>query len=141
MNSPVRKSGHCLCGKVGVIASTVNPQVHACHCNMCQLWNGGPTLSVHCGVEVSFTGEAHISTYQSCSWAELGFCRHCGSHLFYRAIETGEYIMQTGTFDSDAGFVLEQQIFIEEKPSFYSYANETRDLTGAEVLAQYESQS
>ena len=96
-------------------------------------------MSVHCGTEVSFTNEEHISIYKSCSWAELGFCSSCGSHLYYRSIENGEYIMQTGTFESAQGFVLNQQIFIDEKPSFYRFANKTNDLTGAEVFAQYES--
>ena len=140
MNNPVEKNGRCLCGTVGVTAKVVNLEVHACHCSMCRLWNGGPTMSVHCGTDVSFSGEENISVYKSCSWAELGFCKNCGSHLFYRAIENGEYIIQTGTFDSDAGFILSQQIFIDEKPSYYRFANKTTDLTGAEVFAQYESE-
>lgn len=139
MNQAVKKKGGCLCGKVGIIANAVMPQVHACHCNMCQSWNGGPTLSVHCGTDVNFSDEEYISVYQSCSWAELGFCKNCGSHLFYRSIDNGEYIIQSGSFDSADGFTLEQQIFIEEKPAYYSFANDTTDLTGAEVLAQYAS--
>ncbi|MCP4335530.1 MAG: GFA family protein [Gammaproteobacteria bacterium] len=137
MSNQVQKKGRCLCGKVAVSAKAVDPQVHACHCNMCRLWNGGPTLSVHCGTDVSFTNEEYISVYKSCAWAELGFCTNCGSHLFYRAIDNGEYILQAGTFESDDGFVLNQQVFIDEKPSYYSFANKTSDLTGAEVFAQY----
>ena len=139
MNNQVTKSGGCLCGKVGVTAKTVNLEVHACHCNMCQLWNGGPTMSVHCGTDVTFTNEKHISVYKSCEWAELGFCTNCGSHLFYRSIDNGEYIIQTGTFESDDDFVFNQQIFIDEKPGYYKFENQTTDLTGAEVFAQYES--
>ncbi len=139
MSDLVKKEGRCLCGKVGVTANAVKPEVHACHCNMCQLWNGGPTMSVHCGTDVRFCNEEYISVYQSCSWAELGFCTNCGSHLFYRSIDSGEYIIQAGTFDSEAGFILDQQIFIDEKSSYYSFANKTTDLTGDEVVAQYES--
>lgn len=138
MSQPVQKKGRCLCGKVRVTAKAVNLNVHACHCNMCQLWNGGPTMSVHCGTEVSFSNEESVSIYQSCAWAELGFCKICGSHLFYRSIDNGEYIIQTGTFDSADEFVFNQQIFIDEKPSFYSFENKTENLTGAEVFAQYE---
>lgn len=141
MRKQVERKGRCLCGKVGITAKTVALEVHACHCNMCRLWNGGPTLSVHCGTDVSFSNEEQISIYKSCSWAELGFCKNCGSHLFYRSIDNGEYILQTGTFDSDEDFVLSQQIFIEEKPSFYRFANKTSNLTGAEVFAQYESET
>lgn len=140
MGNTVKKSGKCLCGEVGIVANTVNLEAHACHCNMCQLWNGGPTMSVHCGTDVSFKNEESISVYKSCAWAELGFCKKCGSHLFYRSIDSGEFIIQTGTFDSAEGFVLDQQIFIDEKPPFYSFANKTTDLTGAEVFSQYESE-
>jgi len=135
-----KKTGKCLCGEISIVANAVNLEVHACHCNMCQLWNGGPTMSVHSGTDVSFSNEESISVYQSCSWAELGFCKKCGSHLFYRSIDSGEYIIQAGTFDSAEGFVLDQQIFIDEKPLFYSFANKTVDLTGAEVFEQYESE-
>jgi hypothetical protein len=135
----VKKQGRCLCGKVCVTANAVKLEVHACHCSMCQLWNGGPTLSVHCGKNVSFSNEENIAIYKSCSWPELGFCKVCGSHLFYRSIDSGEYIIQTGNFDSDNGFKLNQQIFIDEKPDFYSFSNETTDLTGPEVLEQFEA--
>ena len=141
MTEQVQKNGSCLCGKISVSAKAVNPEVHACHCNMCQLWNGGPTLSVHCGTDVSFINEAYISVYKSCDWAELGFCKNCGSHLFYRSLDNGEYILQTGTFLSDEAFVLNQQIFIDEKPSYYSFANNTSDLTGAEVIAQHTDEN
>ena len=135
MNSSAQRIGRCLCGKIGITAKAVNPEVHACHCSMCQLWNGGPTLSVHCGMDVSFSNEEDISIYRSCSWAELGFCKNCGSHVFYRAIDSGEYIIQAGDFDSSDGFVLNQQKFIDEKPSYYRFANKTTHLTGAEVFA------
>ena len=54
-------------------------------------------------------------------------------------IETGEYLIQTGTFEPSDDFVFDQQIFIDEKPAFYEFGNKTTDLTGAEVFAQYES--
>ena len=72
-------------------------------------------MSVHCGTDVSFTNEEHISVYKSCDWAELGFCKNCGSHLFYRSSDNGEYILQAGTFASDDDFELNQQIFIDER--------------------------
>ncbi len=31
----------------------------------------------------------------------------------------------------------DKQIFIDEKPSFYCFANETNKMTGAEVFAKY----
>ena len=104
---------------------------------MCQRWNGGPTFSVSAGTEVSFGNEQDISVYRSCAWAELGFCKICGSHVFYRLVDSGEYLLQSGSFESSADFSFDQQVFIDEKPDYYSFANQTENLTGAEVFARY----
>lgn len=137
MSNEVEKKGRCLCGAVQFAAESVNPHAHACHCNMCQRWNGGPTLSVECGTAVTFRNADNISVYRSCDWAELGFCKTCGSHIYYRLVESGEYLLQTGSFDSSADIKLEQQLFIDEKPDYYSFSNSTKDMTGAEVFAKY----
>jgi hypothetical protein len=50
--------------------------------------------------------------------------------------EQKEYILPAGLFDSDEGFVLDKQIFIDEKPEYYCFANKTTNLTGAEVIAE-----
>ena len=39
--------GQCLCGAVS-ISVPQNENVHVCHCNMCQRWNGGPLFAFHC---------------------------------------------------------------------------------------------
>ena len=107
---------------------------------MCQRWSGGPSLSVSAGTEVSFTNPDNISVYRSCDWAELGFCSTCGSHLFYRLIESGDYLLHPGSFDSAEAFELAEQVFIDEKPAYYDFANETANLTGAEVFARHQAQ-
>jgi hypothetical protein len=33
--------------------------------------------------------------------------------------------------------VFDHQVFIDEKPSYYCFPNETENLTGAEVFAKY----
>ena len=133
----VRASGSCLCGAVRYRVYGAMRPVVSCHCNMCRQWGGSPTHSVHCGTDVSFTNPEYISVYQSCDWAELGFCKNCGSHLFYRLLEGGDYVLSTGSFVNSDAFELKQQIFIEEKPAYYSYANETENLTGEQVFAMY----
>ncbi len=73
-------------------------------------------MSVNCGPDVSFNDEQCIRVFDSSEWAERGFCNHCGSHIFYRLKENGEYIIPVGIFDSDGGFVFDKQIFIDRKP-------------------------
>ena len=130
-------SGGCLCGAVGISAAACDNHVGVCHCGMCRKWGGGPLFAVDCGTDVEFTGEENISIYSSSDWAERGFCARCGSHLFYRLKESGQYIMAAGLFDDLEGAVLDHQVFIDSKPDWYALANETKNMTGAEVFALY----
>jgi len=79
--------GSCLCGEVSFTAKNAIQSVGACHCGMCRKWGGGPLMAVDCGTDVTFEGEKYISVYDSSEWAERGFCKKCGSHLFYRLKE------------------------------------------------------
>ena len=124
----------CLCGAVEVTAPDQN-EVGLCHCSKCRRWAGGPMFAVHCGPEVTFSGETPVR-YKSSDWAERGFCRNCGTHLFYHLIPTNEYILPAGLFQ-DQSFRLSNEIFIDEKPGFYELKNETVKLTGQQVFAQF----
>lgn len=84
-----------------------------------------------------YEGQQNITVYNSSDWAERGFCSRCGSHLFYRLKESGEYYMPVGLFDSMDHFSFDHQVFIDEKPDFYRFANKTEELTGDEVFARY----
>lgn len=94
-------------------------------------------LAVHCGQDVSFSGSQAPSAYQSSDWAERGFCPNCGTHLFYHLLPADEYILPAGLFQDGAGFHMNSQIFIDEKPNYYAFANPTPTMTGAEVFAQF----
>ena len=139
-NSSVVK-GSCLCGEISLSTTKINHHVAACHCSMCRKWGGGALLAVECGSEVSFRAEENIGIYQSSEWAERGFCKKCGSHLFYRLKQNNQYYIPVGIFDNDEGFVFEHQVFIDEKPEYYSFANETKNMTGAELFAQFTTSS
>ena len=130
-------NGRCLCGAVRFSAGQVDHKVGACHCGMCRRWGGGPFVGVDCGSDVTFVGEDNIATFQSSEWAQRGFCKQCGSHLFYKLMANGQYIVPVGLFQGDDQFVFDHQVFIDEKPAFYSFANETENMTGAELFAKY----
>jgi len=137
MSKVVSGNGNCLCGAVEFNVAIVSHHVGACHCSMCRRWGGGPLMAIDCGTDVVFQGEANITVYDSSEWAERGFCSKCGSHLFYRLKQSGQHIMPAGLFDDQDGFVFDHQVFIDNKPDYYSFANETDDMTEAEVVAKY----
>ncbi|MCK5771108.1 GFA family protein [Algiphilus sp.] len=137
MSESERYDGSCLCGTVGVSVRPDTRHVDACHCSMCRKWGGGPLFVLDATTDVRFRGEAEISIYDSSEWAERGFCRHCGTHLFYRLKGSGEYAVPVDLIDGDAEWQFTKQIFVDEQPAYYRIANDTPRLTGAEVFAQY----
>ncbi|WP_028456226.1 GFA family protein [Chitinilyticum litopenaei] len=130
---------HCLCNAVRIETGEYR-EAGACHCGMCRRWGGGPLLAVHCGSAVTITGEEHLRAYRSSDWAERAFCSQCGSHLYYRFLPTGEYIIPAGLFEAGTALDFRSEIFIDHKPAYYDFANNTEKLTEAEVLAQYAPQ-
>jgi hypothetical protein len=139
MSNLIAGQGSCLCGAVHIAAKTMTIKVGACHCSMCQKWAGGPSLMVDCGSDVSFQDEENVAIFNSSDWAERGFCQRCGSHLFYRLKAQNQYFMPVGLFNDVEQFVLDHQIFIDEKPEYYCFSNETQNMTGAEVFAMFAS--
>jgi len=136
VNEVIEVNGSCLCGKVEVQASA-SKDIGACHCDMCRKWSGGPYLGIDCNTEVSFSGFENVSTFESSDWAERGFCSLCGTHLFYKFKKNGQYIMPVGLFGSSSKFNFDHQIFIEEKPEYYDFSNQTKNMTGEEVFAMF----
>ena len=84
MESNQKITGHCLCKAVTIHVESAKKSVGACHCDMCRRWACGPYLAMDCGIDVTFEGEDDIGVYNSSEWADRGFCKQCGSNLFYR---------------------------------------------------------
>ncbi|WP_224797771.1 GFA family protein [Idiomarina abyssalis] len=137
MKKEERYHGSCLCGSVSVSANIKSKSVGACHCGMCQKWGGGPFFAVECGDQASFEGDENIAVFDSSEWAERGFCKRCGTHLFYRLKGEDYYAIPFALFEGHDDWEFSEQIFIEQKPTFYSFSEQTKNLTGEEVFAQY----
>lgn len=127
----------CLCGSVSITVQSEGKGIGACHCNMCRKWSGGPYIEINCGSNVSFEGKEHISIFNSSDWAERGFCKNCGTHLFYKLTENNQHMVPAGLFELDEDMVFDTQVFIDKKPSYYSFSNKTNDMTGAELFAKF----
>lgn len=136
MSQPQQKHGQCLCGAIHLTLSLDNASVSACHCSMCRKWSGGPLMVVHSAQPLCFSG-AQPTVYDSSGWAQRGFCGTCGTHLFYRLKAGGFDAVPVGVLDGDNDWSMNLQVYIDEKPAYYCFANQTPTLTGAEVVAQF----
>ena len=130
--------GRCLCGAVEAIGRG-EAEVKTCRCQMCRRWHGGPAVSVNFSGGIAITvGAEQIAWYRSSEWAERGFCRVCGSTLFYRIVDNPDELSgEAGQFDLPAGLKITEQFFIDEKPDYYDFTGDALGLTGAEVFARY----
>ncbi|MBT8422831.1 MAG: GFA family protein [Gammaproteobacteria bacterium] len=128
------KTGHCLCGAVSFSAEDVSGHHHACHCGICRRWSGGPGFAVPVG-KVEWQGEEHIGRYASSDWGERGFCKQCGSGLFFRFVSKDEYYINAGAFADDSDFQLVGEIYVDEQPPGYRFSDGLQRMTGDEFLA------
>lgn len=137
MASAQQQSGGCLCGAVRFTATPADNEVGACHCSMCRRWSAGPFLVRDCGTTLTVDDKSNLGVYRSSGWAERAFCTSCGTPLYYRLIDKDMYFVSAEAFDDLKGYALTSQIFIDEKPAYYDFANRTHNMTGAEVFAQF----
>ncbi len=133
----IKADGACMCGAVKFTAYTMSKSAGACHCKMCRRWSGGPNMTIDCGSDVSFESEENIGRYKSSEWAERAFCKICGSNLFWRMLDTNQYIISAGLLDDESVLTFDHQIYVDHKPAYYDFLNKTNDMTEAEVLALY----
>lgn len=128
---------NCLCGAVEITANEINPKFTVCHCNSCRGWGGAPFFALQCGTNVSINGGEKIKIYESSSWASRGFCRECGTHLFYKLKQTGEYNMAVGIFENLTEIEMDMQYFSDQRPSYYCFSNQTKEMSRAEIMAYF----
>ena len=134
-----QRRGKCLCRSVSISVTVEGPKFDACHCGVCRRWGGGPAFSVDASKGVTFSGEEFIATYASSPWAERGFCKECGTHLFYRLKSSNYCKVSLGLLDEANAFTFGTQVFIDAKPACYAFANQTETLTESEVIAKFSA--
>ncbi|MEJ2445657.1 MAG: GFA family protein [Exilibacterium sp.] len=127
----------CLCGSVKIIAKQINPRFTVCHCDSCRTWGGAPFFAVQCGTDVEIEGSEKIKLYESSTWASRGFCSDCGTHLFYKLKKSGEYNMPVGMFQNLEGLEMDMQYFSDQRPEYYCFSNETKEMTKAEIMEYF----
>ena len=128
--------GKCLCETV-TIKTIDSDEIEACHCGMCRRWGGGPSLSVNGGSDIEIIGEHSVTRFVSSKWSERAFCSKCGTHLFFYLKTKNEYFIPVGLIQSKSDFDFKYQVFIDNKPGYYGFSNETKNLTETQTIEKY----
>lgn len=128
--------GHCLCGNVTVETDDINT-FEACHCGMCRRWGSGPLMAVHSQSKPDIKGQDSMSVYPSSSWAERAFCHVCGTNIYYHQLGSDTYVLSLGLFQDEPDLSFESEIFIDKKPAYYEFANDTVKLTQDQLFEKF----
>ena len=129
----MKRDGQCLCGEIRVSAEVVNGEIVACHCGQCRTWaGGGPGLAVKV-VDVEMTGEPKL--FHASEWGERGFCKTCGTNVFWRMQGKPTSYMHVGMFSDTSGFVIRDEIFADRRQEWQPAIEGARQSREAEELA------
>jgi hypothetical protein len=86
MSSVLPTTGGCLCGAVTYAVAGRLRDVTNCYCERCRRFTGHHMAATAAPVaEVSIDDPSRQLAWHSVTGAEYGFCRSCGSSLFWRA--------------------------------------------------------
>lgn len=109
-------TGGCQCGaaRYALYAEPDNP--HVCHCRMCQKAFGNylaPLAGVRLGDFAWIQGTPGV--FKSSEAAERGFCRDCGTPLFFRYIDKDRISLALGSLDDPSRVIPAKQYGVESR--------------------------
>lgn len=113
-------TGSCLCGAVRLKTSGKLRNVAACHCGQCRRQTGHYWAATNVKEdELEIEGAENLTWFASSPNVRRGFCKICGSLMFWK-LEGLEHIsIGAGMFDAPTGLVLDQHIYCADKGDYY----------------------
>lgn len=118
-------SGHCLCGAVRFRTSGGLREVIACHCSQCRRQTGHFYAATNVTDEgLSVEGADDVTWYRASETASRGFCRICGSALFWKGDGSDYTSIMAGAFDQPTGLRIGVHIFCADKGDYYEIADD-----------------
>ena len=122
MNTEIKhgKTGGCLCGDIRYLVTSPKRSITYCHCSQCRRTSGhflaGLTIAKE---ELVIEADKNLEWFASSDYAHRGFCRRCGSSLFWQAKDSDEVTIMAGTLDQSDGLVEGEHIYVSDKGQYY----------------------
>ena len=129
--------GRCLCGAVTFKIKGKLRQVLVCHCSQCRRSSGHQWAATAAPVEaIEIDCEETLSWYRSSSRAKRGFCRRCGSSLFWQLDGSTSMSIAAGSLDVPTGLSTQQHIYFNDASDYYRVHPEEQIRTGSEKVIE-----
>jgi hypothetical protein len=112
--------GACNCKAVRFKTCGPLREVVGCHCSQCRKQTGLCYAATNIALTgITIEGKEMITWYNASSFAQRGFCRICGSALFWRRDGGDEISIMAGAFDEPTGLQMSYHIYCDDKGDFY----------------------
>lgn len=119
-----RAAGGCLCGAVRYEVRGALRPVVACHCGQCLRSHGHyAAYTAAAEADVTVIEDGDLAWYHASGAARRGFCRLCGSRLFWDPKDMDYLAIAAGTIDRPSGLKLARHIFTGDKADYYEIAD------------------
>jgi len=113
--------GSCLCGAVRFRAHGALRGIVYCHCSQCRKQSGHFYAATNVAdADIVVEGAESITWYEASSFARRGFCKNCGSLLFWKPRDDAYISVLAGSFDEPTDLRGECHIFVGDKGDYYA---------------------
>jgi hypothetical protein len=120
----VRHQGSCLCGAVKFVVAGPLVAPVACHCSQCRRQSGHYWTATDVPrAALTITGAESLTWFRSSPKVRRGFCRTCGSALFWDPIARDRIAVAMGAFDGPTDTALAMHIYVADKGDYYEIAD------------------
>jgi hypothetical protein len=112
--------GSCHCRAVTFTVQGDLPPPDACHCSICRKQSGHFFASTEVKkTDLTVTGSENLTWHQSSPKVRRGFCKICGSSLFFDPPHRDWIAIAMGAFDGPTQTRLHLHIFVADKGDYY----------------------
>lgn len=122
-----RFQGACLCEAVRFMIKPPTKWCAHCHCSLCQRAHGAP-LVTWVGVDLNqfeLDDDADLQWFSSSSDARRGFCKRCGSTLFFQSSRwPGEIHIARACIAGDIDRHPEAHVFAAARAHWFDFSDE-----------------
>ena len=113
-------TGRCLCGAVSFTVTGALDPVTYCHCGQCRRQTGHVLAATGAAIDrIAIEGADELTWFEASASAKRGFCRTCGSHLFWAPADGHRMAILAGALDEPVQLQPVRHIFVEDKPGWY----------------------
>jgi hypothetical protein len=117
-------SGGCLCGAVRYEVNGSLRDVLNCHCTVCRRWHGHHGAYTSTALDgLSFVEDRGLAWYESTTddtaGVRRGFCRECGSSLFWHPSGAPAISIAAGSLEPPTGLRTIGHVWTSRRSDYY----------------------